>query len=124
MNLGKDITAGQRPAVLGYIGQNNVLYLQHLGYQSKSRVSATGRYYPDGSYAPKKYKEKYQVSCLGGADKEYEEGRLGVGLAYTDNIAAKELHTNLSFKNFLYSCKRSDQYRFVFLGVYTSGYAP
>lgn len=46
----------------------------------------------NGSYAPMKYNERYWISYLGGADKGYEAGRLGVGMAYTDNIAeGKEL---------------------------------
>ncbi|HTN08027.1 glycosylase [Agriterribacter sp.] len=44
-----------------------------------------------GSYTPMKYNEKYWVSYLGGADKGYEAGRLGVGMAYTDSFRAKEL---------------------------------
>ncbi|WP_226805309.1 glycosylase [Agriterribacter humi] len=46
----------------------------------------------NGTYAPMKYNERYWISYLGGADKGYEAGRLGVGMAYTGNIAeAKEL---------------------------------
>ncbi|MES1214322.1 MAG: glycosylase [Bacteroidota bacterium] len=45
-----------------------------------------------GSYEPMKYDDKYWVSYLGGSDKGYEAGRLGVGIAYTDDITqAKEL---------------------------------
>ena len=41
----------------------------------------------NGSYAPMKYNDRYWISYLGGADKGYEAGRLGVGMAYTGNMA-------------------------------------
>lgn len=45
-----------------------------------------------GSYAPEKYDNKYWMSYLGGADKGYEAGRLGVGMSTTDDIGkAKEV---------------------------------
>lgn len=45
-----------------------------------------------GTYAPQKYNERYWISYLGGAEKGYEAGRLGVGMAYTDDITSvKEL---------------------------------
>jgi predicted GH43/DUF377 family glycosyl hydrolase len=39
-----------------------------------------------GSYGLMPYDNKYWVSYLGGADKGYEAGRLGVGMAYTDDL--------------------------------------
>lgn len=40
-----------------------------------------------GSYTPEKYNDKYWMSYLGGADKGYEAGRLGVGMSTTKNIS-------------------------------------
>jgi predicted GH43/DUF377 family glycosyl hydrolase len=40
-----------------------------------------------GSYAPEQYDNKYWMSYLGGADKGYEAGRLGVGMSTTDDIS-------------------------------------
>lgn len=45
-----------------------------------------------GSYAPEKYQQKYWMSYLGGSNKGYEAGRLGVGMANTNCInCAKEM---------------------------------
>ncbi|MGN6494326.1 MAG: glycosylase [Agriterribacter sp.] len=40
-----------------------------------------------GSYEPAKYEGRYWMSYLGGADKGYEAGRLGIGMSYTTDIS-------------------------------------
>ena len=40
-----------------------------------------------GSYEPMLYDKRYWISYLGGSDNGYEAGRLGVGMAYTDDLA-------------------------------------
>lgn len=40
-----------------------------------------------GSVEPMKYEGKYWMSYLGGADKGYEAGRLGIGMSTTDDIS-------------------------------------
>ncbi|HEX5026127.1 MAG TPA: glycosylase [Agriterribacter sp.] len=48
-----------------------------------------------GSYEPVKYKERYWMSYLGGSDKGYEAGRLGVGMSYTSDMSKAEEWTRL-----------------------------
>lgn len=43
-----------------------------------------------GSYQPESYDGKYWVSYLGGSEKGYEAGRLGVGMGYTSDLTAAE----------------------------------
>lgn len=40
----------------------------------------------EGSYEPAKYDGYYWMSYLGGADKGYEAGRLGVGISYSSGL--------------------------------------
>ncbi|WP_333483076.1 glycoside hydrolase family protein [Spirosoma telluris] len=40
-----------------------------------------------GSYEPENYKGRYWLSYLGGSEKGYEAGRLGVGIATTNDLA-------------------------------------
>lgn len=40
-----------------------------------------------GSYEPAKYEGSYWMSYLGGADKGYEAGRLGIGMSHTSDIS-------------------------------------
>nr|WP_293837212.1 glycosylase [uncultured Arsenicibacter sp.] len=39
-----------------------------------------------GSYAPERYNDRYWLSYLGGSEKGYEAGRLGVGIATTADL--------------------------------------
>lgn len=48
-----------------------------------------------GSYKPIKYNERYWMSYLGGSDKGYEAGRLGVGMSYTSDVSKAEEWTRL-----------------------------
>ncbi|OJY92868.1 MAG: glycosylase [Sphingobacteriales bacterium 40-81] len=44
----------------------------------------------NGTYEPMKYENKYWMSYLGGADKGYEAGRLGIGMSTTADISKAE----------------------------------
>lgn len=46
-----------------------------------------------GNYEPEKFEDKYWVSYLGGSETGYEAGRLGIGMATTNNLTRpKELN--------------------------------
>lgn len=48
-----------------------------------------------GSYAPGKYQNRYWLSYLGGSEKGYEAGRLGVGMATAKDLAKPDDVTRL-----------------------------
>lgn len=52
----------------------------------KAGYPALQRYEWGGSYELEKYDGKYWMSYLGGADKGYEAGALGIGIAYTSQL--------------------------------------
>lgn len=48
-----------------------------------------------GSYEPEKYRDRYWLSYLGGSEKGYEAGRLGVGIANTTDLTIPKEATRL-----------------------------
>lgn len=57
---------------------------QKAGYPSLIDISW------GGTYTPMRYENRYWMSYLGGADKGYEAGRLGIGMSTTTDISKAE----------------------------------